>query len=52
MKQAIQYKSGEICVKCGILFKDRFNEWSSTCTVNVPPAIRATGHRWNRNPIY
>lgn len=51
MKKEILYKSGEICDHCGILFKDRFDFWS-TCTVHAPLAFIAKGHLWNRNPVY
>ena len=51
MRDKVVYKSGEICERCGILFKKRFEEWS-LCTVHSPPALVAQGHMWNRNPYY
>lgn len=37
--------SNPACKRCGILWSERFDLWS-TCTVNAPPGLIAEGHRF------
>lgn len=53
------YRSGEVCVRCGVLFAERMDKWSSECNlgrISEDPKRytldTALGHLWNRNPIY
>lgn len=36
-------KKNPACRNCGILWNNRYNEWSA-CTVHSPPTLMATGH--------
>jgi len=44
------YKSGGICLDCGITADNKDKEWSQ-CTIIGLNGNPSKGHNWNRNPI-